>query len=355
MSNHFRAVGFPFDSQRNLEAFCRGTGKFAKEWIPLEHGFYVVLGPDNGVQWFGQFDRDRQPIGGDPHYVGTARLRLRVDSIHASPLEATIVGTLCDAEGEPNGPPVPIEIPDYALFKDSLTVSKDLTTLQVAAFAENVEFFADDAAFRANDTYQKMSTELFIPIGTFTPDGKAVDPPQPRVLMAGRVLSVQQRTNSFSGLSFWAAQINCQGATYDVVLEPNALQSPPTVGGILAGVFYLSGQLMPDERLRQQPFPAQELIENSNSAGSRVNLQDIGTTTNDYKQWALFCLLLAIGGLACFPLSLLAFGWSVYALAKPGNMPAARKWMFIGAAVLGGVTLAFMAAFVYMLFQPIEK
>jgi hypothetical protein len=216
MFNHFRAVGFPFDSPLDIAAFARTAGELVKTWLPTNHGYFVVMGPDEGVQWIGQFDLQRRPIGGNPHYVGLARLRMQIAAIHPAannPLEAVVVGPLCDADDQPSGPPLPVEIADFDIFREMLSLTPIKVTLQVAAFAEQVEYFASPAEYAHTEgQYKGLSTEFFSPIGTFSPDGGTIDPPQPRVLMVGQILTAVRRTNKFSGLQFWAMTILCQGA-----------------------------------------------------------------------------------------------------------------------------------------------
>lgn len=359
MHNHFRAVGFPFDSQHDLETFCVVTSQLVEKehWMRLKNGaYYLFMGPDNGVEWIGQFDKQANPLGGNPHFSGDGRVRIEVTSVHDledGPLEAVIVGTMCDEDDEPSGPPVPITIPDYAPFQAAVSVPRIHLTVQVAAFAEGVEFFASEEDFRANEQFKKMSTDFYIPTGTFTPDGKPVSPPQPRVLMAGRVLTCESRTNSFSNLSFWAMRIECQSATFDVVAAPEALNESPTVGGILAGSFYLSGRLIPDARRKQakQLVPEHPFSQLPELGTEGANLLEIGEAATTYDSWAVWCLLFAIGGLFCVPLALPAFGWSVIGLILSRNTGMTRRWMFVTAAILGGLGVALMALIAYRIIQ----
>lgn len=347
MANHFRAVGFPFDDERDFQAFCRTAAHVAPNWLPSTNGYYLVLGPDEGVQWIGLFNRDKQPAGGNPHYVGCGRLRLQVATIHCPsqcPLEAVLVGQLCDSLDNPTGPPVPVAVPDFDVFRALLSLPETKATFQVAAFAEDVEYFASEADFLASQgRFKGLSSDCFIPIGTFTPDGDAIDPPQPRVLMVGRIGSQQRRTNHFSGLQFWAISFASQGATYDVVAADDVLQATPVSGGILAGTFYLSAQAAPDERLRASKVaipdhPFRHLPE-VRVAG--LDVMELGQQAQEIDRWTRRCFWLAIGSLLCFPLALISFVWSAILLFRLRKVPYPRKWMVITALVLSGSVNAF--------------
>ncbi|MBX9789040.1 MAG: hypothetical protein K2Y37_09015 [Pirellulales bacterium] len=354
MTNHFRSVGFPFDSPLDLAAFAKTAGIMVKKWLPTDHGFYVVMGPDEGVQWIGQFNLQKQPIGGNPHYVGLARLRMRIEAIHpaaGNPLEAVLVGTLCDADDQPTGPPLPVEIADFDIFREMLSIKGTKVTLQVAAFAEQVEYFADTAEFaNTQGQYQGLADEFFSPIGTFRPDGGAIDPPQPRVLMVGRVLTVLRRTNNFSDLQFWAMTILCQGAYYDVVAADEVLGATPAIGGLIAGVFYLSGQAVPDRQLRArgEPVPNHPFVQRPEFDLQNVDLIVLGEAVQEIDRWTRRCFYLALGGLVCFPLALPAFGWSAVLLFRVRKIPYPRKWKLVVALVLGGIVTAAGATFGYI-------
>jgi hypothetical protein len=58
------------------------------------------------------------------------------------------------------------------------------------------------------------------------------------------VLDGGVRINAVTGLPFWWALIDTVGGTFDVVIDPELLSSPPRPGNVIAGWFWLSGRLL---------------------------------------------------------------------------------------------------------------
>jgi hypothetical protein len=83
---------------------------------------------------------------------------------------------------------------------------------------------------------------------THLPAGEPVDPPEPHALFAGHVLEAEERCNSVTAKPFWWALVQTIGGTFDVVIDPDLLPTPPHSGNVMSGWFWLSGCLRVDAR-----------------------------------------------------------------------------------------------------------
>jgi len=120
--------------------------------------------------------------------------------------------------------------------------------MQIAAFAHEVECYDTEDDFNASQSADgpRMAPESFIPSGLFHPDGGETSLPEARVIMNGRVLSAERRTNVFTKQPFVTALVQTVGGTYDAVIDVSLLDRAPKVGGILSGSFWLSGRVVID-------------------------------------------------------------------------------------------------------------
>lgn len=67
---------------------------------------------------------------------------------------------------------------------------------------------------------------------------------------AGHILEVENRTNELWGTSFCWELVGTFGGAFDAVIDSELLGSPPRVGGVLQGSFWLSGRILSDREDR---------------------------------------------------------------------------------------------------------
>jgi len=82
----------------------------------------------------------------------------------------------------------------------------------------------------------------FIPSGLLSPAGRPVDPPEPHALFIGGVVEAEERRHAVTDAPFWWALVETVGGTFDVVIDPELLPTPPRAGNVLSGRFWLSGR-----------------------------------------------------------------------------------------------------------------
>lgn len=243
MADHFAAIGFLL---KRPEDFVRLASRAARVGTAVRapHGSYVSWSVGHGAELWVQVDEQRQPIGCHPHFAGSSRLRARVTAIlpdPGAPMDGSLYATATEAGAAQY--PFVVDVPDFNVRVAQLTVPADVT-LQVAAFAYELQCFADDGEFlRPGNRVSKLATEAFIPSGLFQPDGRPIHPPQARAIFTGYVRHSEQRSNLFSGRWFQYLTVQSLGGTFDVVADPSVVQGSPVVGGVIFGSFWLSARL----------------------------------------------------------------------------------------------------------------
>lgn len=344
MTSHYTAVGLPLREARDLEVFLQVAARFA-QWVRTKNGYLIYWGPDEGVEFWGQADRQRQLVAGNAHYVGSGRISMAVERCEPQlpSLDGLIVGQV---NPHPDGTgfdyPLAVELPDFDGCLDVLSLEGLIVALQVAAFVEQGACYRDAEDFHARaGELGKLASEALIPTGLFLPGGEPRSPVEPRALMTGNIQDVQRRTNSFSRDEFWALAVRTFGGWYDVVADPDVLQGEPQVGGIFAGVCYLSGQIAPNERLRGNRLPS---VARPGFVGNEVERISAGRTVRvgftppgrRYHVTAAVGLLLALIGILCIPAgpaAAVCCSYVLWKMSRSGNW--AGRWLAIIGLVLG--------------------
>ncbi len=199
-----------------------------------------------------QIGRDREFAGINPHFHGPARMRVGLTAYMPSETPSVLDGSFhgwsepaMQEGGEEMGGTYPFvfDAPDASVHRN-LTLPK-IVEVQVAAFAHEIALFENEAAFYASHTEDslKMGAESFIPSGLF---GDREGKTKALGLFVGKILAAEQKTNSLTQESYWWALVQTLGGQFDVVIDPELLEGPPVVGGLLQGSFWLSGRILPD-------------------------------------------------------------------------------------------------------------
>jgi len=165
--------------------------------------------------------------------------------------------------------PLLIDISDFDSVRDRIR-APSILQLQVAAFPNQVDIFADDTSYyspqpkgayprelakestRAMDLEQmaekvdsaRLATESFIPSGLFEPGGRPKNPLKAEGIMTGHIEECSTLTNPFSGRPFYRTRVRTYAATFDVVCDPARLRTVPAPRNVLSGVFWFTGQLV---------------------------------------------------------------------------------------------------------------
>ena len=255
MPSHFSTLGMAVDSEEELVQLAEAVGPFATP-VGFDGGTYFHWHDPSGAELWLQVNAANEFAGVTPHFAGQSRvivrLAHRVRPADAGPFDGGFYAW-ADPAGESDGAdtadvegvyPMVVDSPEFArLAPLDLPVT---VPMQIAAFAHEVECYDTEADFDASQSPDgpRMAAESFIPSGLFHPDGGATSLPEARVIMNGRVLSSERRTNVFTKQPFVTALVQTVGGTYDAVIDVSLLDRALKVGGILSGSFWLSGRVV---------------------------------------------------------------------------------------------------------------
>lgn len=264
MANHFRAVGFDVLSEADWEATLDRTanegGEFVFEegrilcWSPADETLSEEsLGAGSGPQIWVLVDDDWNFKGASPHFSGKGEVSIRAvnwfpdsefweGSVYAwaNPHAEQVENS--EGENQAEGDyPFLFQLPDFYHVSKNLPLPYD-GKAQITAFAHEVEFFATEDEYSASQTGEtKFAPTFFVPTGLFAPEGEE---PQPYAMFAGKILEHNRLTNPASDLEFHHFLVETLGGVYDVVAELDVVTGEPTIGGILSGAFWMSGQII---------------------------------------------------------------------------------------------------------------
>lgn len=249
--SQFSAIGFDVSSGEDLAALATHVAERA-DTFDAPDGQYLRWAPPSGEQLWLQLTRNGDAMGMTPHFAGRSRLRVgleaRVSRQSHTPLDTTFLGWANPPAGATTGGDYPFafDCPNGALHAElALPVVVDV---QMAAFAQQVTVYASEAEYRAAQAAQGLpfAPRSFIPSGLISPQGEPVDPPESHALMSGYVLETAEPRNSVTGQPFCWALVDAVGGSFDVVIDLELLAGPVAVGNIVAGWFWLTGQLQQD-------------------------------------------------------------------------------------------------------------
>ncbi|HET7602450.1 MAG TPA: hypothetical protein VFK36_05490 [Gemmatimonadales bacterium] len=252
MGSHLGAIGLPVDQDGLISAVHEMMTKAA----------LVGASPDGDTRVYAYQD----PSGSrstmttvkgavtcyTPSFQPGTRVNVRIghfadsDCTFERPLMVEVV------EGGYEVYPMAISIEDLAVSEASYEAGAE-RDMEVAALAESLTVFADEAAYRATGT--PMAVRSLIPSGMFLPPGMESGDwqPTPRILMSGEVLDSKVLRHGLTGNEFGMMLVGSHGGDYTVLVDPNDMgtaaspeRTPLPIGSIVSGTFWLSGRLVSD-------------------------------------------------------------------------------------------------------------
>ena len=248
MASNFSTIGMPVASAEEMNAMAAHIGPLA-EPLTAPGGTYFRWSDPSGAEMWLQVNADNELIGINPHYAGQSAVRVgltaRLPSAGPSELDGAFHGWAAPTGDAPDTGcyPFVFDAPDYRLHEELALPSHRM--VQVAAFAQDVAAFKTIAAYEASQAGDvKLGSRSFIPSGLFKPTGESIVPPEALAILAGHVLAVDQKVNGLTGCAFYWALVETYGGTYDVLIDLRLLTSPPVVGGVISGSFWLSGRII---------------------------------------------------------------------------------------------------------------
>lgn len=249
MPSHMSTIGFPVQTNQDFNHLARQTIE-SGETIESPGGAYRVWAPGEGVELWTQHDEGDNLIGLNPHFSGQARMQVgltrRVNRPRGSALDGAFYGWAnprdLNARLPPGDYPFVFDTPDYRTH-DALQLPR-VVSVQLVGFVHRLSAFDDEQAMRASDSWMKsVAPESCIPSGTFTPDGKTIDPPKAEVILCGRALQTARLINPFTRQAFWWAWVRTLGGEIDIVADPEVVEGTIVKDGIIGGTLWMSGRI----------------------------------------------------------------------------------------------------------------
>ncbi len=247
MPNPFVCLGFPVGSVADFAKLSAQTLRNGQP-IRTDAGTYKRWTVGGGPQLWVDLNYADKIIGFDPHFVGRARMRVRLTERVKQPNDSLLEGAFYAwanpwRDGPYGDTPLVFRVPDFARY-DTLALPAD-TDVQIAAFPHSLSAYASDAEYAAGvEGKAHLAAEAFIPSGTFKPGGERIVPAQPHAIINGHILRTALYRNPVTGLNFHWAHVRTYGGEYDLVVDPATLSGPLIVGGVISGWFRLSGQII---------------------------------------------------------------------------------------------------------------
>jgi hypothetical protein len=245
-------IGFPLESDEDFHQLIVQASEKG-EPIEASQGSYIKWSVGQGIELWAQVNRDNEVIGLNPHFTGTALMRVGLTERILRPEGTELDGAFHgwadpgENEAETGAYPFVFDVPDYRTY-DDLKLPR-IVSAQIAAFAHELEAFENDEAYEAHEASQpegiRFAPESFFPsgLGLFTPEGISTEPPQAYAFFAGHVLDTAILTNPITKREFCWARVRTLGGEMDVVADPQILEGFLVKDGVVSGWFWLSGRI----------------------------------------------------------------------------------------------------------------
>ena len=251
MPSHFSSIGFPVS---DMDAFKTLLTRAAREGqsIPVPGGHYVRFHNDGAELWVQV--KKNNILDCNPHFAGRSQLMVRITELipEEEEFNGAVYCWVISSEDEDDDDagfyPCVIDIPDFKRLREEFDPPA-IATLQVSAFAHELECFPNESSFAASQREEwkdspGLASESFIPSGLFEPDSSDSNPRRAEAIFAGHVEHTSLKTNPITGESYYYLAIHTLGGVMDVVADPQIVRGSPVVGGVAYGQFWLSGRML---------------------------------------------------------------------------------------------------------------
>ena len=238
VGSHFDAIGFGVAQDRINDllndALMHGTK------IPVSGDTsYYVWRPGGGPElWVGvrESGATRDLLALTPYFRGPSRLRVRIEGVEGDsqyPFEGRIAVWVVPRGKDDQEYPFSIDLADYALRGD-LAVGKELN-MPIAGFAHSLEWWPDEASYKAATSDLQLAPKSFIPVGMFKDSGA----PPSSGLFTGIVKWSQRLVNRATAQEFLHVQVDTLSGEIDVVADVGSVQGVPAIGGVVKATCWL--------------------------------------------------------------------------------------------------------------------
>jgi hypothetical protein len=244
VATHFSTIGLIINTDAELLA-CVEQVMPSAEKLESPHGTYYRWADPSGAELWIQTNAENELIGVNPHFGGRSRVKVllthAIDGASPNPLDGRFHGWADPAKATPDSSgayPFLFDAPDAACHQ-GLTFPSEVD-VQVAAFAHDIQVFANPKAFEATQTGDTWHTsQSFIPSGLMGSShaGRA------EAAFNGHVIRSERRANRLSGAEFVWCLVSSTGGTFDVVADVELLPKLPPAGAVICGGFWLTGRI----------------------------------------------------------------------------------------------------------------
>ena len=251
MASNFSSIGMAVRSEEELTALILKAAETAVE-VSCAEGGYLRWTSEQGAELWLQLDGAGHIVGATPYFSGKSAMRVALTAAVAKPDDTPLEGAVhgwADPQGdepESGAYPFVFDVVDRAVHGDlDFPVTCDA---RLSAFARELLLFETEEAFDASqDGDVRFASESFFPAGLFTPDDGATEPPQSFAIFTGRILDTAEFENPLTGDGYVWMHVRTLGGEFDVVSDPELIETAPVIGGIASGTFWLCGRIRPRE------------------------------------------------------------------------------------------------------------
>ncbi|WP_459195654.1 hypothetical protein [Wukongibacter baidiensis] len=247
MASHFSSIGLRINKREDFLDYFRLAYEKGEK-IATEKGIYCKWQIGDGIELWGQIDNDNNAIGMNPHFSGSARMKVRITERINRENDTELDGAFyCWADpinNEKDGLyPFIFDSPDMATYGE--LIAPQIVTAQVTGFAHEISAYKDDDDYNnSQEKETKLAPEAFIPTGLFSSKGKDFNTSSAMALLSGHVIEMKELTNSYTEMKFIWIKLKTLGGEIDAVVDSEILKGNISIGGVVSGMFWLSGKII---------------------------------------------------------------------------------------------------------------
>lgn len=254
MPSHFSTIGFPIESEDDMYELAAKASESAEE-IACESGRYLKWSSPEGAQLWLQVDGDNDLVGMTPSFSGESVMAVNIthEVIRSgdSPFEGAVHGWVNPDDTGSGDYPFIFDLVDKAQY--GALEYPFISEVTLSAFAHELTVYDSEEEYDAVESDEpKFAVESFIPAGLFTEEDPATEEhaePQSFAVFTGRILKQRECTNPLSGAGYHWALVKTLGGTIDLVIDPELVEKPLKVGGVVSGYFWLNGKIQTPKKL----------------------------------------------------------------------------------------------------------
>lgn len=246
---HFACLGFDTEDENGLKAMIERLWGRTKATPRKDGGRMLTWQDASGARLVMNADEAGKVTCVSPGFAGSGSMHVRVESIRPDECRHCDVLVVQVLEGDRMAYPMALQVDDIGIARDVFE-PKSVHDLNVTVFLE--EDFkvrsAEDAATPLKPGEFAMGPECLIPSGLFPGDDVPGLRPRALVILSGRVISSEVRTNGAAQGRFLHALVQTYAGTVDVVAPSHVAPRGLRAGRIISGSFWVVGHLVPRRR-----------------------------------------------------------------------------------------------------------